>query len=260
MNNKMTTSFPLPNIRGSCWINATLHSLFRCPTLQERYTNERADVTNPTDVCLQTLWKSKGEDGLKDLFDCIRTDNMPAGRGIGDSHELLQFFCDKLPWLDEICRYKVGDILICDHCKDRSVKYDSLNEVNVTPSINMSIHEAILESCKPIDIPERKCEKCNESGCKKQLLFSTFPKLLLFHRSTLDTSIEYSSVLILNGKKYALFSVICYNGSHWWTYGRDLPIGSPWYRLDDDTLTEVTNKQFPLAGAMRMLLYFLVDR
>lgn len=256
----MTTSFPLPNIRGSCWINASLHSLFRCPALQDRYNQSESDSSNPIDVCLQTLWDSKGKSGLKEFFDCIRTEDMPAGLGIGDSHELIQYLCDKLPWLDQLCRFKVGDVITCNHCGDKSTKYDSLNEITVTPSKHMSIHEAVQEVCKPIEIEERTCEKCNKNGCKKQLLFSTFPTMLMFYRSSLEHSMEYSSVLVLNGRKYALFAVICYNGSHWWTYGRDLPVGSAWYRLDDDTLTEITNKQFPVAGAMRMLLYFLVDR
>jgi ubiquitin C-terminal hydrolase len=254
--------FPLRNFNGSCWINATLQGLFRSPLLQKRYQQGGPDTSNPVDVCLHTIWMTKGEAGLKDLFECIRTSNameMPAGRGTGDSHELLQFFCDKLPWLDEATRFKVADSLTCQHCKDHSLKEDSINEVHITPSRNMSILEAIQEACTPVTIPERKCEKCHQSGCTKQLLFGTFPRLLVFHRSTLSTTTEYSSILVLNGKKYALFSVICYNGSHWWTYGRDLPVGNAWYRLDDHHIQEITNKQFPVAGSMRMLLYFLVE-
>jgi ubiquitin C-terminal hydrolase len=256
--NTMSSSFPLHNIHGSCWINAALQGLFRCPLVQERYNKGEVDATNPIDVCLKTLWDTKGREGLAPLFDCIRTVNMPAGRGTGDSHELFQFFCDKLPWLDEACRFKVADILVCDSCSDKVTKFDSLNEINVTPSKHMTIHEAIQESCTPIDIPERTCEKCKKSGCKKQLVFGGFPKMLVFHRSTLSTHTDYSSILVLNGNKYALFAVLCWNGGHWWTYGRDLPVGGAWFRLDDELVQEITNKQFPVAGAMRMLLYFLV--
>lgn len=256
------SAFPLKNVRGSCWINATLQGLFRCPLVQQRYQEGAADTANPVDVSLQTIWKTKGEDGLKELFECIRTSKdieMPAGHGTGDSHELLQFFCDKLTWLDEAARFKVADSLTCDHCKDNVMKNDSVNEVHVTPSKNMSILEAIQEACTPIQIPERTCEKCKQTGCSKQMLFGTFPKLLIFHRSTLSTTTEYSSILVLNGKKYALFAVICYNGGHWWTYGRDLPVGNSWYRLDDQLIQEITSKQFPVAASMRMLLYFLVE-
>lgn len=254
--------FPLRNVRGSCWINAILQGLFRCPVLQQRYQAGTIDTSNPVDVSLHTIWSTKGQTGLRDLFDCIRMSKeieMPAGHGTGDSHELFQFFCDKLPWLDEITRFKVADSLTCKHCGDKSLKEDSVNEVHVTPSKNMSILEAIQEACTPIEIADRKCEKCNQSGCSKQLLFGTFPRLLIFHRSTLSTTTEYSSILVLNGKKYVLFGVICYNGGHWWTYGRDLPIGNSWFRLDDQIVQEITNKQFPVAAAMRMLLYFLVE-
>lgn len=257
---KMPSPFPLQNINGSCWINAALHALFRCPIVQDRYTRGEVDATNPVDVCLKTLWSTQGKEGLHQLFQCIRTTHMPAGQGIGDSHELIQFLCDKLPWLDAAARFQVGDILTCSHCKDKGIKYDSINELHVAPSKDMSILDAIQETCQSVTIDERLCEKCSQRGCTKQFLFSTFPTLLMFHRSTLDTSMDYSSILVLNGKKYVLFAVVCYNGAHWWTFGRDLPIGNPWYRLDDDHVAEITNKQFPVAGAMRMLLYFLAEK
>jgi ubiquitin C-terminal hydrolase len=257
---KMPHPFPLENIKGSCWINATLQALFRSPVLQQRYMTNTVDETNTVDVCLRRIWTTKGDSGLSDLFECIRTTHMPAGQGIGDSHELMQFLCDKLPWLDEQARFQVGDILVCDHCKERAIKFDSLNEINVTPSKNMSILDAIQETCTPISIAERLCDKCTKTGCTKQLVFSTFPNMLIFHRSTLNTSMDYSSVLILNGKKYILFAVVCFNGGHWWTYGRDLPIGNAWYRLDDSVVQEITSKQFPVAGTMRMLLYFLAEK
>ena len=258
LTNKMT-AVPLNNINGSCWINAALHALFRCPVVQRRYSQGGVDATNPIDVCLKTLWDTRGREGLHQLFECIRTTHMPAGQGIGDSHELIQFLCDKLPWLDAEARFKVGDLLTCDHCNDKTIRYDSINELNITPSRDMSILDAIQETCTPIVIEDRLCEKCSARGCKKQFLFSTFPHMLMFHRSTLDTSMDYSSILVLNGKKYALFAVVCYNGAHWWTYGRDLPIGNPWFRLDDSDVQEITNKQFPVASAMRMLLYFLTE-
>ena len=255
--------FPLQNVRGSCWVNAALQGFFRCPVVQSHYRNNEVDKTNPVDVCLATIWKSKGEDGLRDFFECVRVSNavaMPAGQGTGDSHELMVFLCDKLPWFDKVCRFTIADMLTCHHCGDKSLRQDTVAEVHVTPSKHMSAHEAIQEVCTPIQIPDRLCEKCSKQGCSKQHLFGTFPKVLIFHRSALHHSVDYSSVLVLNKQKYVLFAVICYNGGHWWTYGRDLPVGNPWYKLDDEHVQEITNKQFPVAGTMRMLLYFLVEQ
>lgn len=252
-------AFPLRNFSGSCWINAALQGFFRAPVVQAYYTKGEIDKENPIDVCLLSIWNTKGESGLKELFECIRTTNMPAGRGTGDSHELIQYLCDKLPWFDKVTRFKVADILICKNCKDQFVKYDSINEITVTPTRNMSIHEAIMETCQPITIDERTCEKCKHAGCTKQLAFGGFPEMLIFHRSTLDTTTDYSSVLVLNKHKYALFAVVCWNGGHWWTYGRDLPIGSAWYKFDDEHVAIISNTQWPVAKHMRMLLYFLIE-
>ena len=83
--------------------------------------------------------------------------------------------------------------------------------------------------------------------------------MLMIHRSSIGTSMEYSSILILNKRKYALFSVICFNGGHWWSYARKLPPGSSWFELDDSRVKEMGSSQFPVAGTMRILLYFLLE-
>ena len=101
--------FGLNNFRGSCWVNTCLQAIFRIPELQQRYSSETFQPENPTDESLSKIWKSKGEDGLKQLFDTVRTQYMPAGNGIGDAHELLQYLCDKLPILDTLMRHKVAD-------------------------------------------------------------------------------------------------------------------------------------------------------
>jgi len=73
------------------------------------------------------------------------------------------------------------------------------------------------------------------------------------------TPIDYSSLLVLNGKKYFLFSVVCFNGGHWWTYARKLPPGHAWYVLDDMNVREMDSKMFPVDRTMRVLLYFLYE-
>ena len=49
---------------------------------------------------------------------------MPAGQGIGDSHELLVHLCDKLSYLDQLFRFK----------KEYSDKPDGLKEIPNIPS------------------------------------------------------------------------------------------------------------------------------
>ena len=61
--------FGLKNFRGSCWVNACLQGIFRIPELQQRYSNSQANPENIIDVCLQQIWKSNVEDGLKYFFE-----------------------------------------------------------------------------------------------------------------------------------------------------------------------------------------------
>jgi ubiquitin C-terminal hydrolase len=101
--------FGLHNFSGSCWVNSCLQALFRIPEVQTKYSDENSD--NKIDESLQTIWKSKGEQGLKEFFDSVKTVTMPAGDSIGDAHELFQYLCDKLKFLDDICRFKIADTI-----------------------------------------------------------------------------------------------------------------------------------------------------
>jgi hypothetical protein len=73
-----------------------------------------------------------------------------------------------------------------------------------------------------------------------------------------ESSVDYSSILVLNKMKYALLSVCCYNGSHWWVYGRD-KIGDSWFTLDDGRVEEHGPREFPLSGKMRLLIYYRLN-
>ena len=145
--------FGLQNFSGSCWVNACLQAVFRFPEVQERYSNNRADKENQIDVSLETIWNSRGKLGLKDFFDVVRTVSMPAGHGIGDSHELLNYLCDKLPYLNELCRFKVADTTECNSCKEKNVKEDSVTQytiasdgTNVPISNMMASRSALITS------------------------------------------------------------------------------------------------------------------
>ena len=169
-------TFGLRNQRGSCWVNATLQAIYRLPEVQQRYTDEKADENNPIDLCLQEIWASKGDEGLKALYESVNTDLMPAGEGIGDSHELLEFFCDKLPFLDKLCRFKMSHQVKCTHCDYSDLRTDSLIEFSVTPTAKkQGLITTIGHAVQPVAISDWTCEKCKEKGCTKQLLMSTFP-------------------------------------------------------------------------------------
>ena len=255
----METAFGLRNQRGSCWVNATLQAIFRLPEVQTRYTNKKADSGNTVDLCLQEIWISKGEDGLKDLYECIKTAVMPAGEGIGDSHELLEFLCDKLPYLDKLCRFKTAQKVNCSNpeCSYSDIRSESMVEFSVSPtSKKQALIEATAAAVQPVPITDWTCEKCKHKGCVKQLLMSTFPDVFVFHCTTLTTSVSYSPILNINNNRYALSSVVCFNGGHWWTYGRSQPPGTSWIEFDDQKLRDYGPHSIPVSDDMRLLFYY----
>jgi uncharacterized UBP type Zn finger protein len=246
--------FGLVNFHGSCWVNAALQTIFRFPDVQARYNAGTFEKENPIDEGLCRLWNSQGKDGLRQFFDAVRTATMPAGLGIGDSHELITYLCDKLPYLDKLCRFSLGTSIECNSCKDKTLKHESVINFSLMEGGGKPIAECIENSVKPVVIQEWKCEKCKGKGATLQQLIGSFPTYMIFHL-TIDSNIDYSSILILNKRKYALIGVVCFNGGHWWMYGRD-GIGKPWYILDDMRLVNHGPKQFPISNTTRMLIYY----
>jgi ubiquitin C-terminal hydrolase len=250
--------FGLRNQKGSCWVNATIQSIFRIPEFQEKYHgNEHEPSLNPVERALEEIWVTKGEEGLRDLYATVKSKNLPAGENIGDSHELLDCFCDKIPFLDKLFRFKVANTIKCKSCGVSETRTDTLTEFSIAPSKpKMTLSEAIVESVQPTTIDDWACEKCKQKGCSKQLLLSTFPQVLTFHMTSVDTSVSYPPMLSLNKMKYALMSVVCFNGGHWWAYGRDMPPGKSWYEFDDMRVHEKDPSHFPLSDNARLLMYY----
>jgi ubiquitin C-terminal hydrolase len=112
---------------------------------------------------------------------------------------------------------------------------------------------------EPYPIQEWECETCKNKGGIRQQLIGSFPDYMMFHLPISQTTVDYSSILVLNSKRYALMSVICFNGGHWWTYARNMPPGSSWYMLDDTNVSDHGPKQFPISGSMRVLIYYRLD-
>jgi ubiquitin C-terminal hydrolase len=250
--------FGLRNKNGSCWINAALQAVFRIPDLQTRFRDGEEDTANPVETCLAELWGSKGEEGLKPFYDCVKTSSrMPAGDDIGDSHELIEFLADKVPFLDKLLRFRVAHAIRCTNCSHQEMKPDTLTEFSISPSERkQTVSDAIAEAVRPLSIPDWKCDHCTQRGCTKQLLLAEFPQVLMFHQTSLGSSIAYTPILVVNAQRYALMSVVCYTGGHWFTWGRNLPPGQPWHRLDDSHIQEHAANFFPLADNMRLLLYY----
>jgi ubiquitin C-terminal hydrolase len=252
--------FGLNNYRGSCWINACLQGIFRFPEIQKRYNDNIFDKDNIIDQCLCKIWRSKGETGLKDLFEAVRTETMPAGHGIGDSHELFVYICDKVPFIDNLCRFKTADVIHCEKCGKKDIREDSVVEFTISSSSKFKpISECIAEAVSPTKIDGWVCEGCKSVGCTKQQLIGTFPQIMVFHTVSTSGSINYSSILVLNGKKYALMSVVCFTGGHWLTHGRNMPPGSSWYTFNDNTISDHGPKQFPVTNTMRILIYYRLE-
>jgi ubiquitin C-terminal hydrolase len=252
--------FGLRNKNGSCWINAAVQAVFRIPDLQARFNENEEDDKNPVETTLAEIWGSKGEEGLKDFYECVRTTHMPAGEGIGDSHELIEFLCDKIPFLDKLMRFKVVNRIQCSHCDYADNRQDSLTEFSIAPSQKkQTVSDAIGEAVRPTTIADWTCEKCKQKGCTKQLLLAEFPKVMVFHQVSMGTSAAYTPVLVVNKIRYALLSVVCFTGGHWFTWGRNMPPGQSWYRLDDSHIQSYSGTFFPLADNMRLLVYYRLN-
>jgi len=252
--------FGLRNKNGSCWINAAIQAVLRIPDLQKRFDDGEEDTANPTEVCLSEIWGSKGDEGLKDFYECVRTTHMPAGEGIGDSHELIEFLCDKISFLDKLMRFKVVNKIQCANCPYSDMRQDSLTEFSISPSAKkQTVSDAISEAVRPLTIPDWTCEKCAKKGCTKQLLLAEFPRVLVFHQTSVDTTVSYTPMLVVNKIRYALLSVVCFTGGHWFTWGRNMPPGQPWYRLDDGHIQSYAGNFFPLADNMRLLVYYRLN-
>lgn len=253
--------FGLRNKSGSCWVNSALQALFRIPEVQQRFTDETHDEKNPIETSMCEIWSSKGDEGLKDFYECVKTATMPAGESIGDAHELIQYLCDKMPFLDKLMRFKIGNQIKCKNCDYSDTKKDSLIEFPITGDgrNEISVINAILRAVTPFDIDDWKCEKCHKKGCKKQFLIETFPQVLMFHQTALDSNVSYTAILGVNGIKYMLIAVVCFNGGHWWTYGRNPPPGNPWYELNDTHVRSFDATAFPLDRKMRLLIYYRLN-
>ena len=253
--------FGLRNKNGSCWINAALQAVFRIPDLQKRFNDGDEDDKNTTETCLAEIWGSKGDEGLKSFYECVKVSSrMPAGEDIGDSHELIDFLLDKIPFLDKLMRFKVANVVKCDHCDYTDTRPDTMTEFSFAPSQKkQTVSDAIGEAVRPIAIPDWACEKCKNKGCHKQLLLAEFPQVLMFHQTSIGTSASYTPILVVNKIRYALMSVVCFTGGHWFTWGRNLPPGQPWYRLDDGHIQSHAGNFFPLADNMRLLLYYRLN-
>jgi ubiquitin C-terminal hydrolase len=254
--------FGLRNQHGSCWINAALQGILRIPDLQKKYSDKDLEITdNPVERALQEIWTTRGEEGLKDLYQCVKVSTkMPAGEDIGDSHELLDFIWDKVPFLDKLVRFPIVNVVQCKNCKHKETRKDTLTEFSLAPSSKEQlISECIAEASQPMEISDWKCEKCNEMGCTKQCLVESFPQVMVIHKTNIDNSIRYTPIFVLNKQKYALVSIVCYTGSHWFTYGRHLPPGKPWHLFDDSHVQSFSATYFPLASTMRLLIYYRLN-
>jgi ubiquitin C-terminal hydrolase len=253
--------FGLQNFAGSCWVNACLQGIFRIPELMSRYTYVDSDMTaNEVDKSLSKLWKSQGKDGLKEFFLTVRSATMPAGQGIGDSNELLIHLCDKLAFLDELCRFKIADHIKCLECDFCSIREDSVIEFDLHPERRMvPISECIVSAMTSEKLSDWKCDKCSKIGATKQKLIGTFPKVMIFRVTSVNTSVQYTSVLVLNSKKYYLVSVISHTGGHWFAHSREMPPGKPWFTLDDTRVRQHSPNEFPMSEMMKILIYYRIE-
>lgn len=248
-------------MRGSCWVNACLQAVFSIPEVRARYGANTFEPGNLIDECLCLIWNTRAAEGLPRFFEHVRTEAMPAGMNMGDAHELFIYLCDKLPFLDKLCRFEIVDAITCKACGDVRRKTDSVIEQPImTYGSDSTLAECMMSSVAAHEIDGWTCEKCKSSvGCLKQLQYRSFPKALVVYKITQDGgSVKYSNNIVMNGQKYGLVSVSCYNGAHWWGFGRELGDKEPWLEFDDERVSERPLSP-PLSKNMRMLIYYRLE-
>jgi ubiquitin C-terminal hydrolase len=252
--------FGLHNFSGSCWVNACLQGIFRIPEVIDRYTREIHDHENTVDSSLNKIWNSQGRDGLKDFFLASRTATMPAGQGIGDSNELLVHFTKTLPYFNTLCEFKIAEQLKCS-CGFSQIREDVATEYELHPAQhNTPITECIGKAVQPELLDDWKCDQCSECGkATKQALIGSFPKVMVFRITSQNSSLQYSSVLVINSNKYYLLAVISHTGGHWFTYAREMPPGKPWYTLDDTRVRQHSPNEFPMSQMTKVLIYYRLE-
>lgn len=249
--------FGLRNYGGSCWLNACLQGILRLPELKSRYSGEFVPI-NSIDESLHKIWITKG-DGLKELFDAINSSTsaayeMRAGRNVGDSNEAFVYFCDKLPFLDELCRYEIIDKIQCK-CGFTQERKDSLIQFELYPKANSLLTACIADVVKSEQLDTWKCDQCSERGlAQKEISMKTFPKIFVF-KIMANVHFQFSTILIINSIKYQLLSVVSYNGSHWWAHVKE----NNWVILDDTRIRGLHPNQAPSSTTAKMLIYYRIN-
>lgn len=250
--------FGLRNSNGSCWINAALQAVFRIPDFQTFLEDDDVQKNDVEDA-LTEIWASSGDEGLRALYESARVlSNMPAGDDIGDSHEFIQFLCDKVPVLDKLMRFKVANVIRCQHCDYKDTHVDSMNEFSITPvTPKQSLSSAIVDTFKVHTIDDWTCEKCQNKGCGTQLVVAELPQVMAIHQVSHQHSVAYTPILIINKNTYHLSSIVCFTGGHWLTWGRNLGTEKEWRRFDDKNVQ--SSELFPQDPRMRLLVYYRIN-
>jgi ubiquitin C-terminal hydrolase len=258
--------FGLRNYGGSCWLNACLQTVLRIPEIKERYSTIDPEMTiNSVDKSLSRIWKTSGQEGLKELFDAISESNtsesgskpayeMLAGKSIGDSNEAFVYLCDKLPFLDLLCRYNFVEKLECS-CGFQQERPDSHIQFQLYPSKSMPLTDCILDVVKKETLDSWKCDKCSQRGqATKEIVMKTFPKVLTFKLFS-EQGVVYPTNLMINSHKYQICGITSFNGAHWWAFARD----SSWTLYDDTTVRQLRRNEVPAGQNAKMLIYYRIN-
>jgi len=242
--------FGITNIGGSCWINACLQGLFSIPDIKERYSSS-VELENNLDSCLKNVWLSHASiSSLMALFPEITTKTTPAGKGIGDSHELFLILCDKLTFLNKLCSFETANVIKCS-CGNQTIHKQTSNNLFIHTSGRLA--DSILASTNPEKIDSYSdCNICSAetktvTGSTNRFIMCTFPSIMVINILP-GTNVQFGSEITLNENKYELISIICNSGGHWFGYYKH----NKWMLGND---TSVSETGVNIRSHVRVLFY-----
>ena len=273
---QMTTK-QLPNIGSSCFINASLQSLWNCDHLVDLFNKKHSH----SDIC-KTIYD------IMKTNDCVRQNikliisklDIPYGteydaaefivlllgeiqketpeKQIGKLNIIQQkiksksldhyekFWKNELSTINEIVFAQQFDQYSCSssNCDYDTINICYFNTLILYPQNNNDDICSMMQkhSKNNVHVDEIKCEKCKNKSIVNSTYISIWPKVLICNISRNNFKVKLNKVLLLDKQNYVLKSVICYIGNtHSGHYYSIINKNNEWINCDDQNIYKCDN-------------------